>query len=208
LELLLEKSWLGRASVWKRNLGTANGRQYAIFHLTYEPNFSVLGHRTARAMVELAILRHYQPGTCHVAVALPNSQAPEYEVVGQELLRRMLNKESSMGPLTVSELSKLGAPDFAYRLMLKTEQAQMEAIKAFREQRKQVTSEAAQRLAYDVQLTLDALRNRIEEEGHGVAAREELDCWIAASEAISGEKVRVDAVQLVFTPKKQAEVPA
>jgi ATP-dependent helicase HepA len=209
LELLLDNSWLGRACIWKRNLGPANGRVYALFHLIYEPDFSLLGEQTGRAMVELAILRHYQQGTSHIAVALPNSEHPEYEVVGHELVRRMLDKASSLGALTVAELPQLGAPDFAYRLMLKVEQAQKETIKAFREQRRQVILETAKRFAHDVQSTIDALRNRIEEDDSAVAAREELGAWLAAPEAIVSERARVDGVQLVFTPKKQsAEVKA
>ncbi len=92
--------------------------------------------------------------------------------------------------------------------MLKVEQAQKEAIKAFREQRRQVISETAQRFAQDVQSTIEALRNRIVEDGSGIAAREELDTWLAAPEAILNEKVRVDGIQLVFTPKKQGGVKA
>jgi ATP-dependent helicase HepA len=203
LELVVDKTWLGRACVWMRNLGAANGRVYVLFHFIYEPDFSILQGQKGRAMVELAILRHYEPGSKFVAFALPNGQHPEYEIVGQELVRQMRDRESSVGPITVAQLVTLGSPDFAYKLMLKIEEAQRRAVDWLREQRRETVSRALHGFTESIQMTIDVLKDRIEDDDGAVVARQEFESWNLGPDCILKEKITVEAIQLIFTPRQQ-----
>jgi len=195
LEAMVDVSWFGRVAIQMKDLGPdLNGPLYALFHLVHEPDFNRLHEFSCRGLIELAVLQAFPPGTDWVGYGLPGfTPAPPSR----------LRQRNPVADRRV-ELDQVASMPKWNLAMDRVDQAGVRAMDDLRNARQGVRQGALKSYEDRISITLTALRQRMENEQDREQASAELRAWQVGAEAIRSEKIAIESIQLIFTPKSKA----